>query len=90
MGGYFLFLLPVKSNGRIRLHESQIDLVPQQFSNVADLVSNHGRPLQTQPPSMHSHVLRQPHSLQHLRTELARVSNLDPLAQTLVVSEDLH
>lgn len=45
---------------------------------------------QTYTPAQRSHVLRETHRLQHLWPEHAAVANLDPLAETWMVGEDLE
>jgi hypothetical protein len=39
---------------------------------------------------MHSHILREAHRLEHLRSEHATVTNLDPLLQSGMVGEDFQ
>lgn len=51
---------------------------------------DHSWSLETQTPAVNSHVLWQTHRLQHFRSEHTAVTNLNPLLQTLVVTENLH
>ena len=64
--------------------------MPQQLPNIPHTILDHRRPLQTQPPAINPHILRQPHRLQHLGSKHAAVANLDPLVQSFVEAEDLH
>ena len=64
--------------------------MPQQLPNIPNAILNHRRSLQTQTPPINPHILRQPHRLQHLRSEHAAIANLDPLIQSLVEAKDLH
>ena len=77
------------TNGCI-LRQTHIHLVAEQISNVVDAILDHGWSFQRQSPGNDAHVLRQTHGRQHLRLEHARVSNLRPLLEIRVVSEDLH
>ena len=62
----------------------------QEFSDVLDLVFDHGGSFQGQPPAEDPQVLWQAHGLEHFRSEHTGVPDLDPLLQTLVPGEDLH
>ncbi|KAJ8577492.1 hypothetical protein ON010_g1712 [Phytophthora cinnamomi] len=74
--------------GRSRLLE--VDLVAEQVADVVETVLNHRGALQRQTPGDDTHVLRQAHGAQHLRTEHTRVTDLSPLLQIGVEGEDLH
>ena len=90
----------VEPNSRIGLDEVEVDFVAKEFSNVVHAIPadvsyvvccvqvdllDHCGPLQTQAPTVDSHVLGQSHGFQHLRSEHATVTNLDPLLETFVI-----
>ena len=83
-------LILFQPHRRISLHEIQINLMPQQLPNILHPVLNHRRSLQTQPPSINPHILRQPHRLQHLRSKHTTITNLNPLIQPLMKAKNLH
>jgi len=51
---------------------------------------DHRRAFERNAPPVHVHVLRETHGLEHLGTEHAAVSHLDPLDQHRVKREDLE
>lgn len=51
---------------------------------------NHRRALQRDTPAMYVNVLGEPHWLEHLGPEHARVADLDPLLELRVEREDLQ
>ena len=85
-----VYLVLVKTHGRILLDGSKIDLVAEKFSDVGDAILDHGGSLQTQSKAKDLEVFWQAHRLQHLGPEHTAVTDLDNLAKTLVVREDLH
>ncbi len=64
--------------------------MPQQLPDILHAILDHGRPLQTQTPTVDPHVRRQAHRLQHLRSEHTAIANLHPLVQPIVVAKDLQ
>jgi hypothetical protein len=95
-----VILVFVEANRWIRLYEVEIDLVAEQFSDVGNAIPSccqqisivhymysldHGRSLKTQTPPIYSHILGQTHWLQHLRSEHATVTDLNPLLETIMV-----
>jgi len=58
--------------------------------DVVDAIPNHCRPLQTQPPSVHTDVRRESHRLQHFRSEHPAVADLDPLVQHRMEGKNLQ
>lgn len=60
------------------------------LTNVVESILDHGGTLQSKTPSNDTDIRVQAHSLQHLRTEHARVSKLDPLLKTRVPRENFH
>ena len=83
-------IIVVKSDCLRLLNEIKVNLVSQQLTNVRALRPDHGRSLKRQSPSENTHVLRQSHSLQHLRSEHSRVTDLDKLVEALVERENLE
>ena len=83
-------LLLIETHSRQIPDPVQIDLVPEQLTNVRDTVLHHGRALKGQTETVDAHVFGQTHGLQHLRSEHAGVTDLNPLLEALVVPEDLH
>jgi hypothetical protein len=95
MGSSFYSTCPfqsllVEANSWLLLDPFQVDLVAEQLTDVRDAVLHHGGSLERQSETVHAHVLGQAHGLQHLRTEHARVTNLEPALEALVVAEDFH
>ena len=72
------------------LSPREFDLVPEEVPDVLDPVLDHRGPLEAEAPSDHSDIGGETHGGKHLGPEHAGVSNLGPLLEVGVVSEDLH
>lgn len=62
----------------------------EQVADVLDLVLDHGRSLEREPPGDHPDVFGQAHRPEHLGSEHPTVANLGPFFQLRVVPENLH
>ena len=60
------------------------------FNQTLENLLDHRRSLQTQSPPVNSHILRQAHRFQHLRSKHSTVTNLHPFVQTLVKPKNLQ
>lgn len=83
-------LVLVESDGGIALDEIEIDLVAEQVTDIAYGVLDHGRTLKGETETVDAEVTGQAHGFEHLWSEHARVANLDPLTETVVVAKDFH
>ena len=62
----------------------------EPYSDIECYVPDHRRSFERNTPSVHVHVLREAHGLEHLRTEHAAVPHLDPLVQHWMECENLE